>query len=99
MAARPILCALLLAPLSAAAAPPAMPCGSLHELAKALLDNAGEEPVTEALGADGQLWITFVAEGGRTWTLVTVDAQGRACAQMIGRGFGVTRAKAEGDPA
>lgn len=95
---RPILCALLLAPLSVAAAPPAMPCGSLHELAKALLDTAGEEPVTEALGADGKLWITFVARSGVTWTLVTVDAQGRACMQMVGRGFGVTQ-KAEGRPA
>lgn len=95
---RPILCALLLAPISAAAAPPAMPCGSLHDLAKALLDVAGEEPVTEGLGADGKLWVTFVAQGGRTWTLVTVDAQGRACMEMVGRGFGLSR-KAKGEPA
>lgn len=93
---RPILCALLLALSSPAMA--GMPCGAFKAITQALKDTAGEEPVTEALGADGKLWVMFAARGGATWSLVSVDAAGRACMVMIGKGFGVTK-RAEGDPA
>ncbi len=90
------LAALLLLPLPAAAQ--TMPCAPFRALTATLKDAAGEQPVTEALGADGKLWVTFVARGGATWTLVSVDAQGRACMVMIGKGFGVSRPEPEGQP-
>ncbi len=91
---RAILCALLLALSPPATA--AVPCGAFKALAQALKDTSGEEPVTEALGADGKLWVTFAARGGATWTLVSVDATGRACMVMIGKGFSLSKARAEG---
>jgi hypothetical protein len=75
----------------------APPCGAFKALAAALKEHAGEEPVSEALGADGRMWVTFVAQGGVTWTLVSVDAAGKACMQMLGRGFSVSRPPPKGE--
>lgn len=88
------LAALLLLPLPAAAEP--MPCGEFKTITDALKDTAGEQPVTEALGADGKLWVTFAAKCGTTWSPVTVEASGRACMVMIGRGLNVSGPQVEG---
>jgi hypothetical protein len=79
--------------------PRKMPCAPYKELAKTLADSANERRVSEALGADGRMWVMFSAPDGATWSMVAVDPRGNACFTMVGKGFTLIEPEPQGAPA
>jgi hypothetical protein len=75
-----------------------MACVPFKELIKSLRENSREVPVSEAIGADGRLWVTFAEAQGATWTLAAVDPRGTACLMMIGKGFSAVAPDLPGQP-
>jgi hypothetical protein len=60
-------------------------CGEYRQLRAMLAERFGEEPTSAGLAENGTIMQVFASATAATWTMVKVDATGRACVFAVGR--------------
>ena len=74
-------------------------CGEYRELRTMLADRFGEEPASAGLAENGTILEVFASATAATWTLVKVEATGRACVFAVGRHWEQHSQAPDGKPA
>ncbi|MFL5332345.1 MAG: hypothetical protein ACJ8H8_04005 [Geminicoccaceae bacterium] len=60
-------------------------CGEYRQLRAMLAERFGEEPTSAGLAENGTIMQVFASATAATWTMVKVEATGRACVFAVGR--------------
>ncbi len=60
------------------------PCPDRYDVVKELADNWQEHAIVIGLSNTGQVMEIFASPGGKTWTVIMVTTDGRACPLAAG---------------
>jgi hypothetical protein len=67
--------------------PDAPVCGAYDELRAMLAERFGAHPASAGLAQNGMVMQALASATAGTWTMVTIEANGRACVFAIGRNW------------
>jgi hypothetical protein len=71
-------------------------CGTYQVLSTMLGDRFGERPASTGLADDGKLVQLFASPAAETWTMVTIEPDGRTCVVSTGRHWQAKAVPADG---